>query len=55
MMSLTGNDRKRRPSFVLGSAAVTHSEPLESSKAKWLGLSSIDWIDETGKERKWEA
>ncbi|EFP91253.1 uncharacterized protein PGTG_17110 [Puccinia graminis f. sp. tritici CRL 75-36-700-3] len=55
MMSSTSTDDNKRPPFVLGSAAVTHSEPLENSKAKWIGLRSIDWIDETGKERKWEA
>ncbi|WAR54563.1 hypothetical protein PtB15_4B180 [Puccinia triticina] len=46
---------KKRPSFELGSATVKTSQPLESSQAKWLGLKSIDWVDETGKERKWEA
>ncbi|KAI9608376.1 hypothetical protein PSHT_12355, partial [Puccinia striiformis] len=49
------DDDVKAPTFELGSATVKSSQPLESSNAKWIGLRSIDWVDETGKERKWEA
>jgi len=39
----------------LGTAKVLSREPLETSKAKWIGLESLKWQDEEGKERIWES
>ncbi|KNZ56866.1 uncharacterized protein VP01_22g5 [Puccinia sorghi] len=43
------------PTNGLGTAVVRGSQPLETSQAKWLGLRTIDWVDEAGRERKWEV
>lgn len=36
-------------------AKILKVKPLEDSDAKWVGLRSIEWVDPTGKERKWES
>ncbi|PWN46536.1 hypothetical protein IE53DRAFT_391292 [Violaceomyces palustris] len=43
------------PSSSSKDARITHSKPLQDSDARWVGLRSIEWIDPTGKERKWES
>lgn len=37
------------------SAKVVKVTPLEDSDAKWVGLRAIEWVDPTGKQRKWES
>ncbi|ETS62986.1 hypothetical protein PaG_02756 [Moesziomyces aphidis] len=36
-------------------AKVLKTAPLQDSDAKWVGLRSIEWVDPTGKQRKWES
>lgn len=36
-------------------AKILKVKPLEDSDAKWVGLRAIEWVDPTGKERKWES
>lgn len=36
-------------------AKVLKTTPLEDSDAKWVGLKAIEWVDPTGKQRKWES
>ncbi|KAG0149806.1 hypothetical protein CROQUDRAFT_131009 [Cronartium quercuum f. sp. fusiforme G11] len=45
----------KKNAFELGTARILSTEPLDTSDAKWLGLKTINWIDEEGKERKWEC
>lgn len=37
------------------SAKVIKTAPLDDSEAKWVGLRSIEWVDPTGRQRKWES
>ncbi|PWY99167.1 hypothetical protein BCV70DRAFT_201375 [Testicularia cyperi] len=34
---------------------IVKTIPLADEDAKWVGLRAIEWIDPTGKERKWES
>lgn len=36
-------------------ARILKVKPLEDADAKWVGLRAIEWVDPTGKERKWES
>ncbi|EGG09466.1 uncharacterized protein MELLADRAFT_95949 [Melampsora larici-populina 98AG31] len=51
MMSSSKASKK----FELGTARILNTEDLETSQSKWLGLKTINWVDEEGKERKWEC
>ncbi|KAH9811971.1 NUDIX hydrolase domain-like protein [Melampsora americana] len=51
MMSSSESSRK----FELGTARIVNKEDLETAHSKWLGLKTINWVDEEGKERKWEC
>lgn len=37
------------------SAKVLKTIPLEDADAKWVGLKAIEWVDPSGKQRKWES
>lgn len=37
------------------SAKILKTSPLADSDAKWVGLKAIEWVDPTGKQRKWES
>ena len=37
------------------SAKILKTAPLKDSEATWVGLRSIEWVDPTGKQRKWES
>ncbi|PWN43404.1 hypothetical protein IE81DRAFT_288669 [Ceraceosorus guamensis] len=36
-------------------AKVLRSRPMDDSEAKWVGLRAIEWVDQEGRERKWES
>ena len=42
-------------SSAAGQPKVLGRNPLSDSDAKWIGLSAIEWVDPTGKQRKWES
>lgn len=43
------------PAMSSQNAKINKSTPLNDSDAKWVGLRSIEWVDPTGKQRKWES
>lgn len=45
----------RTMSSAAGQPKVLGRNPLSDSDAKWIGLSAIEWVDPTGKQRKWES
>ncbi|CAO1636791.1 unnamed protein product [Sympodiomycopsis kandeliae] len=43
------------PSVAMSSSKIAKVEDLQTSESKWVGLQAINWVDPTGRERKWES
>ncbi|KAH8917095.1 hypothetical protein BT69DRAFT_1249214 [Atractiella rhizophila] len=44
-----------QPYSSASAARIVGKTDLQTSDSKWVGLKSIDWVDEDGKTRKWES
>lgn len=34
---------------------ILSSRPMDDSESKWVGLRAIEWVDPSGRERRWEC